>query len=69
MAARQLTWFAAREKHSDMRCDIEVGMANQLAATATPSRMLCDARIISIFRRAAEIRAQVIARGPRSGRN
>jgi len=32
MMARQLTWFAAREKDSDRRCDIEAGMAKLLAA-------------------------------------
>jgi len=30
--ARQLTYFAAREKDSDRRCDIEAGMAKLLAA-------------------------------------
>ncbi|MBM3566740.1 MAG: acyl-CoA dehydrogenase, partial [Alphaproteobacteria bacterium] len=32
MIARQLTWFAAREKDQDRRCDIEAGMAKLLAA-------------------------------------
>ncbi len=32
MMARQLTWFAAREKDSSRRCDIEAGMAKLLAA-------------------------------------
>ncbi|WP_119167639.1 acyl-CoA dehydrogenase family protein [Algihabitans albus] len=32
MVARQLTLFAAREKDSDRRCDIEAGMAKLLAA-------------------------------------
>ena len=32
MMARQLTFFAAREKDSDRRCDIEAGMAKLLAA-------------------------------------
>jgi len=32
MAARQLTYFAAREKDSDHRCDLEAGMAKLLAA-------------------------------------
>ena len=30
MIARQLTYFAAREKDSDRRCDIEAGMAKLL---------------------------------------
>ena len=32
MIARQLTWFAAREKDLDHRCDLEAGMAKLLAA-------------------------------------
>ncbi len=32
MMARQLTYFAAREKDSERRCDIEAGMAKLLAA-------------------------------------
>jgi len=83
MVARQLTYFAAREKDSDRRCDIEAGMAKLLAARVAwanadnalqihggngyaleyrISRVLCDARILSIFEGAAEIQAQVIAR-------
>ena len=82
--ARQLTLFAAREKDSDRRCDIEAGMAKLLAARVAwsnadnalqvhggngyaqeykISRVLCDARILNIFEGAAEIQAQVIARG------
>ena len=34
MAARQLTYFAAREKDGGRRCDIEAGMAKLLAARA-----------------------------------
>jgi (2S)-methylsuccinyl-CoA dehydrogenase len=84
MVARQLTYFAAREKDSDRRCDIEAGMAKLLAARIAwsnadnalqihggngyaeeyaISRILCDARILNIFEGAAEIQAQVIARG------
>jgi (2S)-methylsuccinyl-CoA dehydrogenase len=90
MIARQLTYFAAREKDSDRRCDIEAGMAKLLAARIAwsnadnalqihggngyaleypISRVLCDARILNIFEGAAEIQAQVIARGLISGRN
>ncbi|MEC8793539.1 MAG: acyl-CoA dehydrogenase family protein, partial [Pseudomonadota bacterium] len=90
MMARQLTYFAAREKDSDRRCDIEAGMAKLLAARAAwanadnalqvhggngyaeeyaISRVLCDARILNIFEGAAEIQAQVIARGLLSPRN
>ena len=32
MVARQLTWFAAREKDQGRRCDLEAGMAKLLAA-------------------------------------
>ncbi|HUA56634.1 MAG TPA: acyl-CoA dehydrogenase family protein [Candidatus Sulfotelmatobacter sp.] len=90
MMARQLTYFAAREKDQDRRCDIEAGMAKLLAARVAwsnadnalqihggngyaeeypISRVLCDARILNIFEGAAEIQAQVIARGLISGRN
>ena len=84
MLVRQLTYFAARQKDSGQRCDIEAGMAKLLAARVAwanadcalqihggngyaveypISRVLCDARILSIFEGAAEIQAQVIARG------
>ncbi|MBU8537622.1 acyl-CoA dehydrogenase family protein [Falsiroseomonas tokyonensis] len=84
MMARQLTYFAARQKDADRRCDIEAGMAKLLAARVAwsnadcalqihggngyaveypISRVLCDARILSIFEGAAEIQAQVIVRG------
>jgi len=90
MIARQLTYFAAREKDSDRRCDIEAGMAKLLGARTAwanadnalqihggngyameypISRVLCDARILNIFEGAAEIQAQVIARGLLSQRN
>jgi (2S)-methylsuccinyl-CoA dehydrogenase len=83
MIARQLTYFAARQKDSGRRCDLEAGMAKLLAARVAwaaadnavqihggngfalefpVSRILCDARILSIFEGAAEIQAQVIAR-------
>ncbi|CAA7618746.1 acyl-CoA dehydrogenase family protein [Magnetospirillum sp. UT-4] len=88
MVARQLTYFAAREKDGGHRCDIEAGMAKLLAARVAwsnadnalqvhggngyaeeyqISRVLCDARILNIFEGAAEIQAQVIARGLLSG--
>jgi len=83
MIARQLTYYAARQKDSGRRCDLEAGMAKLLAARVAwaaadnalqihggngfaleypISRVLCDARILSIFEGAAEIQAQVIAR-------
>jgi (2S)-methylsuccinyl-CoA dehydrogenase len=88
MIARQLTYFSARQKDSDRRCDIEAGMAKLLGARVAwsnadnalqihggngyaeeyqISRVLCDARILNIFEGAAEIQAQVIARGLLSG--
>ncbi|MGH6771848.1 MAG: acyl-CoA dehydrogenase family protein [Xanthobacteraceae bacterium] len=81
--ARQLTYFAAREKDSGRRCDLEAGMAKLLAARVAwsaadaavqihggngfalespVSRLLADARVLSIFEGAAEIQAQVVAR-------
>jgi (2S)-methylsuccinyl-CoA dehydrogenase len=90
MAARQLTYFAAREKDGGRRCDIEAGMAKLLAARVAwsnadnalqihggngyaleypISRVLCDARVLNIFEGAAEIQAQIIARGLLGGRN
>ncbi|HEX2116027.1 MAG TPA: acyl-CoA dehydrogenase, partial [Alphaproteobacteria bacterium] len=84
MLARQLTLFAAREKDSGRRCDVEAGMAKLLAARVAwanadaavqihggngyaeefpVSRVLVDSRILNIFEGAAEIQAQVIARG------
>ncbi|HEX3066267.1 MAG TPA: acyl-CoA dehydrogenase family protein, partial [Dongiaceae bacterium] len=90
MIARQLTYYAARQKDSGKRCDIEAGMAKLLAARTAwsnadnalqvhggngyaeeypISRVLVDARILNIFEGAAEIQAQVIARGLLSGRN
>jgi (2S)-methylsuccinyl-CoA dehydrogenase len=83
LIARQITYFAARQKDLGKRCDLEAGMAKLLAARIAwaaadnalqihggngfameypVSRVLCDARILSIFEGAAEIQAQVIAR-------
>jgi (2S)-methylsuccinyl-CoA dehydrogenase len=83
LLARQLTYFAAREKDAGRRCDLEAGMAKLLAARAAwaaadnalqihggngfaleypVSRVLCDARVLSIFEGTAEIQAHVIAR-------
>ena len=90
MIARQITYFAARQKDSGRRCDLEAGMAKLLAARVAwaaadnavqihggngfameypVSRVLCDARILSIFEGAAEIQAQVIARRLLDGTN
>jgi (2S)-methylsuccinyl-CoA dehydrogenase len=90
MIARQLTYFAARQKDQGRRSDLEAGMAKLLAARVAwaaadnavqihggngfamefpISRILCDARILSIFEGAAEIQAQVIARRLLDGSN
>jgi (2S)-methylsuccinyl-CoA dehydrogenase len=90
MIARQLTYYAAREKDAGRRCDLEAGMAKLLGARVAwanadnalqihggngfaleypISRVLCDARILSIFEGAAEIQAQVIARRLLEARN
>jgi (2S)-methylsuccinyl-CoA dehydrogenase len=90
MIARQLTYFAARQKDLGKRCDLEAGMAKLLAARVAwsaadnavqihggngfalefpASRILCDARILSIFEGAAEIQAHVIARRLLGGAN
>ncbi|HEY1542805.1 MAG TPA: acyl-CoA dehydrogenase family protein [Xanthobacteraceae bacterium] len=90
MIARQITYYAAREKDKGRRCDLEAGMAKLLAARVAwaaadnavqihggngfaleypVSRLLCDARILSIFEGAAEIQAQVIARRLLDGAN
>ena len=83
LIARELTYYAARQKDSGRRCDLEAGMAKLLAARNAwaaadnavqihggtgfsvehpVSRILCDARVLSIFEGAAEIQAQVIAK-------
>ena len=83
LTARQITYFAARQKDLSRRCDLEARMAKLIAARVAwaaadnavqihggngfaleypVSRVLCDARILSIFEGAAEIQAQVIAR-------
>ena len=82
-AARQLTYYAARQKDSGKRCDLEAGMAKLLATRAAweaadanvqihggngyaeeyvASRLLVDARVLSIFEGANEIQAHVVAR-------
>jgi len=93
MAARQLTYFAARARDSGKRCDLEAGMAKLLATRAAwecadacvqihggqgyaeesvASRLLLDARVLSIFEGSNEVQAQVVARrlledGPGAG--
>jgi (2S)-methylsuccinyl-CoA dehydrogenase len=83
LIARELVHFAARQKDSGRRCDLEAGMAKLLAARNAwaaadnavqihggtgfsvehpVSRILCDARVLSIFEGSAEIQAQIIAK-------
>jgi (2S)-methylsuccinyl-CoA dehydrogenase len=83
MASRQLAFYAARQKDTGKRCDLEAGMAKLLGTKAAwesadacvqihggngyaeeyiASRLLVDARVLSIFEGANEIQADVIAR-------
>jgi (2S)-methylsuccinyl-CoA dehydrogenase len=83
MAARQLSFWAARMKDTGKRCDLEAGIAKLLGTRAAweaadacvqvhggngyaeeyvASRLLVDARVLSIFEGANEIQADVIAR-------
>lgn len=82
-AARQLSYYAARQKDSGKRSDLEAGMAKLLATRAAweaadanvqihggngyaeeyvISRLLVDARVLSIFEGANEIQANVVTR-------
>ncbi|RLB49369.1 MAG: acyl-CoA dehydrogenase [Deltaproteobacteria bacterium] len=82
-AARQMTYFSAREKDQGKRCDLQAGMAKLLATRSaweaadanvqihggngyaeeyTASRLLVDARVLSLFEGANEIQAHVVAR-------
>ena len=55
--------LAARVAWSNADCALQVHGGNGYAVEYPISRVLCDARILSIFEGAAEIQAQVIARG------
>ena len=55
--------LAARAAWSNADCALQVHGGNGYALEYPISRVLCDARILSIFEGAAEIQAQVIARG------
>ncbi|MBO9499064.1 MAG: acyl-CoA dehydrogenase family protein [Novosphingobium sp.] len=55
--------LAARVAWSNADCALQVHGGNGFALEFPISRVLCDARILSIFEGAAEIQAQVIARG------
>jgi (2S)-methylsuccinyl-CoA dehydrogenase len=61
--------FAARSAWSMADAALQIHGGNGYALEYEISRVLCDARILNIFEGAAEIQAQVIARGLLEGRN
>ena len=61
--------LAARAAWSDADAALQIHGGNGYALEFEISRVLCDARILNIFEGAAEIQAQVIARGLIGGRN
>jgi (2S)-methylsuccinyl-CoA dehydrogenase len=61
--------LAARVAWANADNALQVHGGNGYAEEYAISRVLCDARILNIFEGAAEIQAQVIARGLLSGRN
>ena len=73
--ARELSYSAARAKDSartawsNADASLQIHGGNGYALEYEISRVLCDARILNIFEGAAEIQAQVIARGLIERRN
>ncbi|MCG8354166.1 MAG: acyl-CoA/acyl-ACP dehydrogenase, partial [Kiloniellales bacterium] len=61
--------LAARVAWANADNALQIHGGNGYAQEYKISRVLCDARILNIFEGAAEIQAQVIARGLLSGRN
>ena len=61
--------LAARAAWSNADAALQIHGGNGYALEYEISRVLCDARILNIFEGAAEIQAQVIARGLAGGRN
>lgn len=61
--------LAARAAWSNADAALQIHGGNGYALEYEISRVLCDARILNIFEGAAEIQAQVIARGLLEGRN
>ncbi|WP_432770861.1 MAG: acyl-CoA/acyl-ACP dehydrogenase [Sphingopyxis sp.] len=61
--------FGARAAWSNADASLQIHGGNGYALEYEISRILCDARILNIFEGAAEIQAQVIARGLVGGRN
>ena len=61
--------LAARAAWSNADASLQIHGGNGYALEYEISQVLCDARILNIFEGAAEIQAQVIARGLLDGRN
>jgi (2S)-methylsuccinyl-CoA dehydrogenase len=61
--------LAARTAWSNADAALQIHGGNGYALEYEISRVLCDARILNIFEGAAEIQAQVIAKGLLEGRN
>jgi (2S)-methylsuccinyl-CoA dehydrogenase len=61
--------LAARAAWSNADAALQIYGGNGYALEYEISRVLCDARILNIFEGAAEIQAQVIAKGLMEGRN
>jgi (2S)-methylsuccinyl-CoA dehydrogenase len=61
--------LGARAAWSNADASLQIHGGNGYALEYEISRVLCDARILNIFEGAAEIQAQVIARGLVEGRN
>ena len=61
--------LAARAAWANADASLQIHGGNGYALEYEISRVLCDARILNIFEGAAEIQAQVIARGLLEGRN
>jgi len=61
--------LGARAAWSNADAALQIHGGNGYALEYEISRILCDARILNIFEGAAEIQAQVIARGMVAGRN
>ncbi|MFL5265261.1 MAG: acyl-CoA dehydrogenase family protein, partial [Stellaceae bacterium] len=61
--------LAARVAWSNADNALQIHGGNGYALEYPISRVLCDARILNIFEGAAEIQAQIIARGLLAGRN
>ena len=61
--------FAARAAWTNADAALQIHGGNGYALEYEISRILCDARILNIFEGAAEIQAQVIARGKLAGAN